>query len=172
MSAPVTTNWIRAIAPDSNQHAVRAATRACFQVQVMDVAGNVGAWSAPRCLVGPWDDAPLRASSTAWSHGTGPGYLRGTFSDTFAKGAGLTSGRPLTVKRLGVIARTCPTCGSLDLYVGATKVGSLSLVSRTLVTRRLLVLATFPVARIGVVRIVTAAANRYVRIDAVAISSV
>ena len=64
-------------------------TTYCFRARTRDVAGNLSAWSTPRCTTVPVDDASLRASAQ-WDRGPANGWLAGTYSSARAKGATLT----------------------------------------------------------------------------------
>ena len=66
-----------------------------------------------------------------------------------------------------MIATTCATCGSVDVYVGRSKVGTLSLVSRTTHARATVLLTRFKRHASGAVRLVVHAKGKLVRIDEV-----
>lgn len=111
----------------------------CWHVRARDKAGNVGPWSAERCSRTPYDDRALSASST-WARRTGSGYLFGTLTSTSISGARATSSASVSGTRVDLVVTRCPTCGSVDVYIGSTKVGRISTVgpqaSRVLVTLR------------------------------------
>jgi len=142
--------------------------RYCFSVTARDAVGNVSAWSAPRCTVVPFDDRSLTASS-GWTRGTASGWISGTFTSGSRNGATLTRSTSTGVRQVGVIATTCATCGSVAVYIGSTKVGTISLVSSTTVSRALKTLPRFTSKRTGTVRlVVTSSTGKLVKIDALA----
>jgi hypothetical protein len=143
--------------------------RYCFSVRGRDKAGNVSAWSGPRCTSVPYDDRALTAS-TGWTRATGAGWMSRTYTSTTRKGASQALSLTVRTRQVGVVAYTCTTCGTLAVYVGATKVGSLSLVSAT-ATKRLLVLPRFTAARTGVVKVVVTSTGKLVRLDGLAVTA-
>lgn len=98
----------------------------CFRVVATDGATN-SATSAARCTAVPLDDRSLSASR-GWRRISGAGYFLGTATRTTTRGAAL-SRAGLTLDRVGVVATTCPSCGTLAVYVGSRLVGRISLVS-------------------------------------------
>lgn len=143
--------------------------RTCFSVRGRDKAGNVSAWSGPRCAAVPTDDRALTAS-TGWTRATGAGWMSRTFTSTSRKGASQTLRGAVRVRQLGVVATTCPTCGRLTMYVGTAKVGTISLQSAG-TAKRLLLLPRFTAARTGVVRLVVATRGKPVKLDALAVTA-
>ncbi|MDQ2755838.1 MAG: hypothetical protein M3Y71_04650, partial [Actinomycetota bacterium] len=142
---------------------VPAGSTACFSVRARDRAGNVGGYSPERCTSSVLDDRSLRSTGT---RGTGAGYLYGTWTTARGSAQQLVSATVVT-RQIGLYVTGCPTCGSVDVYIGATRVGRLSTTSSTTVLRRVLWLPAFA-ARSGVLtlRPVTSAP---VIIDGVAI---
>jgi hypothetical protein len=146
--------------------------RYCFSVRARDLVGNMSAWTAPTaktCTILPVDDTAL-VTSTGWTRGsgTGPGWFRSTSTTALLSGIQLRRDN-LGTYQVGVIATACPTCGALTVYVGATKVGTLSLVSPTLVKRKLVLLPRFSTKRSGTIRlVVTSPVGRLVKVDALA----
>lgn len=142
----------------------RLATRYCFSVQARDNAGNVGSWSPSACISTPVDDRSL-AGRTGWVRTTGAGWLGSTLTSSTRRGATLSTTRSITTHQVGVIAYRCPRCGSVAVYVGATKVGTLAL-ARSTSGRALLLLPRSSRARTGAIRLVVTTSGRPVRIDA------
>lgn len=137
----------------------------CLSVRARDAAGNVGAWSADRCTVAAVDDAAL-AASTGWVRGRSSAYLSGTYSATRRAGAAL-SRTLVRGRQIGVVATTCPTCGSVDIYHGGVRLGSVSLVSSRATYRKVLWLRA-GVTRYGTV-VVKSTSSRSVVIDGIAV---
>lgn len=137
----------------------------CFQVRAVDKAGNVGSWTASRCIVVPYDDRSFTASS-GWARGTAAGFIAGTRTSTGLALQTLTS-TSTRVVQVGVVATKCATCGSMQVFVGTTLVGTINLAA-TSTSRALVTLPRFTAAKIGVVKLVTTS-NKPVTIDAIAI---
>ena len=73
-------------------------------------------------------------------------------------------------RQVFVLATTCSSCGSLAVYVGSTKVGTLSLKSSS--TRNKVMLSTVPTtARTGTLKLVSTTSGKPVYVDAFAIRS-
>jgi hypothetical protein len=139
--------------------------RYCYEVQSVDTALNPSGWSAPSCINMPTDDRSFTASK-GWVRGKARGWLASTYSRTNGKRASLTGVRNVSVTQVGIIATTCKTCGSVYIYVGSTRVGSISLYSAKTVARRVILLKPF-VARAGAIKIVVTSRLKSVQIDGV-----
>jgi hypothetical protein len=113
----------------------------------------------------PSDDRSFTASK-GWARGKARGWLASTYSRTTGKGVSLTGARNLSVTQVGIIATACKTCGSVSVYVGSTRVGSISLYSAKTVARRLFLLKPFA-PRAGAIKIVVTSRKKTVSIDAV-----
>ena len=116
------------------------------------------------CLAMPVDDRGLTASK-GWVRGKATGWLGSTYSRTTGRGADLTGVRTTTTQ-VGVIATVCKTCGSVAVYLGGTRVGTISLYSTRTVARRTVVLKPFA-ARTGVLRFVVTTTGKTVSLDAI-----
>jgi hypothetical protein len=137
----------------------------CFSVRARDVAGNVGAWSAERCNTVALDDRALSATGR-WLRGLNSGYAFGTYSTATSAGASL-SRSGVQARRLVLVAATCPTCGSVDVYHGGVRIGRVSLYSARTAYRQLRWLPIEAVTRTGTVVLRTVDA-RPVYLDGVA----
>jgi hypothetical protein len=140
-------------------------TTYCFRAVAKDKAGNTGLPSSQTCTARLVDD-PALAHSTGWRTLRSTAYDGGSASKTARKGKSLALGS-FHGRRLALRAITCPTCGSVNVYVGTTLVKRVSLVSTTKRT----VLITIPLASAmtGKVRIVTRSA-RTVIVDGLGVS--
>jgi len=143
-------------------------TRYCFSARARDAVGNLSAWTAERCEVVPYDDATLSAAGS-WTRSKVSGWLAGTSSTTTVKGASLTTGT-LYARQVGVLALTCPTCGSVSLLLAGKAVGTLSLATSSGSVRRLLLLPRFSTTRSGILRLVVSSNGKTVRVDGLAIT--
>ena len=131
--------------------AATAGYQYCISVRARDVAGNVGSWSAERCTVVALDDRSL-AAGKGWSRGTSAAYVYTTYSRTTTGKASLTR-TGVSARRVGLVVTTCSTCGSLDVWVGGTYAGRVSLVSSTWRTRQVKWLPAFASTKTGTLTI-------------------
>jgi hypothetical protein len=134
----------------------------CFSVRSRDRAGNISAWTTQRCAAIPLDDRSLTAG-TGWSRRTGSAYYAGTYTVATRAAIALTR-TGVRARRVALVATTCATCGTVDLYLGSTRIERVSLRSTT--TRRKVVLGglTFTRLRQGTLTIRTISTGR-VEID-------
>ena len=168
------TGWTRPAAWQGLTTTSRAASlpyggTVCFAVRAHDRAGNVGAWSAHRCVTRHVDERTAFQRGT-WDYVYSPALLGYDGLRSTQQGAALSS-RLTTVRRVGVVASTCPTCGTVGVYVGGALVGKISLVSSQLAHRRLLVLPAFS-ARSGAVSVRVLTTGRPVLLDGLLLSRV
>ncbi len=144
--------------------------RYCFSVNTTDRAGNQSGWSTAKCTTLAVDDRSF-TSAGVWAKAAKTGWFASTGSTTTAAGASLTSVGAKTVKQVGVIATTCAACGSVDVFVGATKIGRISLVSATTVARAVVTLPRSAATKTGVVKLVSVTAGKSVAIDGVILNN-
>jgi hypothetical protein len=97
------------------------------------------------------------------------GWLGSTGSTATIKGSSLTTTKARLVTSLSLVAWTCPTCGSVDVYVGAAKVGAVSL-AKPGAAKRSLLGAIRLTPRSGTVKIVVTSVGKRVSVDGIAIS--
>lgn len=139
----------------------------CFSVRAVDKAGNASDWSASRCTAVALDDRAL-AASAGWHRGTGRAYFAHTITTTTRRGAKLTRTH-VSLDRVGVVATTCPTCGQVALYVGATRIGTLNLHAAGTHHKVIELLPVFDL-RSGTVSVQVLSTRRSVQIDGLVIS--
>lgn len=140
----------------------------CVRVRAHGVFGNVGGWSAPRCLGRALDDRAMTAGA-GWTRGTASGYYNRTWSSSKTYRAALTR-TGTTVTRVGVVATTCATCGSVALYVGNTHVGTISLYSAHTRLQQLLTVKQFGYRAKATVTLRVATSGKLVQIDGLVLS--
>ena len=146
--------------------------RICVQVQAKDDAGNVTAWTGERCTDIALDEVYFLPRGGFRESGYAAGYSGNDYAATSTRGASLTADRISYVKRVAVEGRTCPTCGSVAVYVGSTRIGSVNFASTTTTSRKVVALRALPARLHGAARlVVTSASGRPVRIDAIMISA-
>ncbi|MDP2773472.1 MAG: DPP IV N-terminal domain-containing protein [Nocardioides sp.] len=135
----------------------------CYSARATDASGRTGPWGTQRCTIAPLDQTAMQRSS-GWKTRNGLGYFDGSTWWTKTRNATLTR-TGARLKRLGVLATTCPTCGKIDLFVGSTKVGRINLARGTrTVNRKPILLPAFGL-RSGAVRVKVVTKGRLVRID-------
>jgi hypothetical protein len=164
------TPWTVLSRPVSTQLAAPAmapGTTLCFGVRSRDRAGNTSAWSATRCIARPVDDTSLTRTS-GWTSTRRWDAFGGELLRTLAQGAQVTSA-PAAVRRIGVVATTCVTCGQVGLYVGGQYVGTVSLVSWTTRHTQVLLLPPFAV-RSGAVSLRVLSSGAPVEVDGLVLS--
>ena len=81
-----------------------------------------------------------------------------------------TSNSSATVRQIGIVAWRCRTCGTVDLYIGTSKVGTLNLYKAGTATRGLLTLTRFKSNKTGKVSVRVTTSGKLVKIDALALS--
>ena len=141
----------------------------CFSVRGRDRLGNVSAWTAEHCIAKVLDDRSLTLGSSAWTRTGATVFYGATVTTTRTAGVNLTRAG-VRARQVFVLATTCSSCGSLAVYVGSTKVGTLSLKSSS--TRNKVMLSTVPTtARTGTLKLVSTTSGKPVYVDAFAIRS-
>ena len=136
----------------------------CVSVRARDRVGNLSAWSAEQCTAAPLDDRALARATSGWASATSSTALSGTLTRTSVAGSRLAR-TSAHARRLAVVATTCPSCGAVDVLVGATRIGSLSLVSSTTRPRQVLMLPLQAGVRSGTVTLRSTRSGRPVIVD-------
>jgi hypothetical protein len=139
----------------------------CFSARARDKAGNVSAWSAPKCSAVALDDRSLVA---------GTGWARTSSSDFYRSTATVTTRSDVTLTRTAVqangiylVATRCPTCGTVGVYWNGALIKKVSLYSSTTTRRSVIGITTFTSVRTGTLTIRTLTSNKTVQIDGVAL---
>jgi hypothetical protein len=125
----------------------------CYQVRSRDKVGNLGTWSAERCVVSVLDDRALTVS-TGVVRGTSSAYTYGTYSRAAALRKTF-SRTGVQARRLAVVVTTCPTCGSIDVTHAGVYLGRISLTSTTTAAKQVRWLPLQSVTRTGTVTLRT-----------------
>jgi len=148
--------------------------RVCVSLQARDMAFNVRTTGYERCFDVPYDSTGQTFDvSSRWTIASGSTWSGFAVASTTTKGQSILGSSKRYVREIGVVATTCPTCGALAVYVGATKIGTLSLVRSTTTTRALVTLPRLSQRRYGTVSfVVSSSSGRLVRVDSVAVSGV
>jgi Domain of unknown function (DUF1906) len=141
----------------------------CVSARARNWAGQVTDWGSKRCITRPLDDRSLSASS-GWKRGTGAksDFTAGTFTRTKQHGAKLRVSSA-QVRRVGIVATTCASCGEVAVFVGGTRVGIINLASASTEHKVLLMLPRFS-RRTADVVVKVRSSGLKVRIDGLAVS--
>jgi hypothetical protein len=139
----------------------------CFRIKATDGAGNTG-YSNTRCFAVALDDRSAAASS-GWTRGTGSSYYKGTVTSTKKLGATLTRTGGVSIKHVGVVAKTCSSCGTVGLYIGSKYLGKINLASSATHYKVIKMLPAIS-ARSGTVTVKVLSSGKTVAIDGVVIS--
>jgi len=140
----------------------------CFSTRAHDVSGNASNWSSEKCTTLPLDERTL-ASTGSWTKSRPTGWVAKTALLTTGKGASLSTKTTVKVKRIGIIALKCATCGSVVVRVGmVTK--SVSLVSRSSAGVRTLITVTLSAKTSGKVSLIVTSTGKKVKVDGIALS--
>lgn len=161
-------NWRTGDAGLAASFAPAAGVSYCFSARAHDVAGYTGAWSAERCTTTPLDDRSLSRMG-GWTAGIGRAYYRQTSSRTTRAGA--TAVRTLvSARRIVLVASTCPTCGTVAVYLGSRLLRTISLASRTTASQRVFTVAAWATLHAGIVTVKVSTTGRTVIIDGLGVS--
>jgi uncharacterized delta-60 repeat protein len=139
----------------------------CFAVRARDWAGNVGAWSSPRCTGVPVDDRSLTASGSWAADGGRSDYLR---TLRVSDGKGDTLSARVAFRKLALLVRTCDGCGKVRVLLGGTSLGTFDLDARRTRHRVLVPVVSGTTLRSGVLRLRQVSNGHEVAIDGVAVN--
>jgi hypothetical protein len=142
----------------------------CYSVRAHNLAAQTGPWSASRCVTKPTDDRVMTASA-GWSRpALDSRFYSSTYSNSTTIGATLTLAN-VQASRLTLLATRCAACGSVGIYVGTARIGTVNLAAATTQRTALIPLAPFSY-RIGKVTLRVLSSGKLVQIDGIAISRV
>ncbi len=166
------TNWLLGTTATSGTLAGSQGTTYCFHVLARDRAGNGSLFSANRCGVVPVDDPKLAVASGTWTRSkTAKGFYRKTSTSSTARAAALESS-PVVAKQVALVARTCPTCGSVRVLWNGVVVKKISLQVTPGATKQIFKIPAFATTQSGAVRIEVTSAGKPVNIDGLEVSPV
>lgn len=158
--------WLTETAQTSGDHPLAPGFTYCFSARARDTDGIVSPWSAQRCTASPVDDRTL-ARSGPWTELAGGGFYRDTALRARQHGASLEV-TGAVVRRIALVARTCPSCGSVKVFWGTRLLREVDLDAA--LRRRTIRVAAFPKPRQGAVRVVVVSRAGSVVIDAIGLS--
>ena len=113
-----------------------------------------------------WTTAAMSATR-GWTRGTSTAYAYGTWSRAARSAVSLSRGS-VQGRRIVLVATTCPTCGSVDVYHAGIRLGRVSLYSAKTAYRQLRWLPLQSVTRTGTV-VVRTTSSKVVYVDGVAV---
>ena len=140
----------------------------CFEVRAHDRAGNLSAWSGPRCIGRALDDAVLRAAAGPWSRSRSSRFYASTYSSSSTLNAKLTLST-VAASRIGLLATVCSTCGVVRAYIGGRYVATISLRSARWHSHVFVLSRAFP-ARTGTLTLRVVTSRKLVRIDGIVLA--
>jgi hypothetical protein len=141
----------------------------CFSVRTRDTAGNSSPWSAARCTSVALDDRSLSASA-GWKRVRASGDYAGTHTLSTRPGATL-SRTGVQARRVAIVVTRCPSCGSIVVSLGSTRLGTVNLYAKTTQRKVVVWLPALPSVRSGTVTVrVTSRTGRAVRVDGLVVS--
>ena len=166
-SAVYPSTWQKTTATKATLSGAAPGYTYCFSARARDKAGNLSAWSAPRCSAVALDDRSLTVS-TGWSRVTSSVFYRATATVTSRSAVTLTR-TGVQTKRIYLVATRCSTCGTVGVYWNGTLIKKVSLYASTTTRRSVFGITTFTGVRSGTLTIRTLTRNRAVQIDGVAL---
>jgi hypothetical protein len=165
------TNWLIGTTATSGTFPGSPGNTYCFRALARDRAGNGGLFSPGRCGVVPVDDPKLAIVSGAWTRSTtANGFYRKTSTSTTAQNAALRSS-PVVAKQLALVARTCPTCGSVRVLWNGVVIKQISLQASPGAIKRVFKIPAFATQQSGTARIEVTSTGKPVNIDGLEVSA-
>lgn len=146
---------------------LRAGETSCVSVRATNRAGQTSGWSSDGCTARALDDRSLAASG-GWTRRRGPAFFGGSTLSTTTKGVSVTRAGA-RVRRVGVVATLCKTCGSLEVLVDGKRIGRLRLVAAVRHRHQVLMLPAFALGH-HTITVRTTTRSRLVQVDGVVLS--
>lgn len=162
-------SWRRTTATSASTPGLVQGRTYCFQVRARDRVGNLSSWSLSACVARPLDDPALTRSS-GWTRMASSAYFGGSALRSTTLNAQVKLDL-VKLRRVSLIATTCPTCGSVAVYVGGQLAGKISLVSSSTRHRQVL-LVPGAALRSGTVVVRVLTSGKPVLVDGLALSAV
>lgn len=140
----------------------------CTSFRARDLVGNTTDWVPGGCTSLVWDDSQLLQGAGRWSSNGASlrDYHAATWSLSTVRGSSLL-GPSVRAKRVAVLVTTCATCGSLDVYVGSTLMGTVSTRTNRIHHRVMVQLPIRATAAVGRLRLVVRSSGLPVIVDGV-----
>lgn len=139
----------------------------CLRVRGWDFAGNVGFFSPPSCEAIPLDERSMSATGS-WTDLSASSYYRGTAMSSTTAGSELTVGA--SYRNLAVVVTTCPGCGTLRVFRGATLLKEINLTSALRVHKKVIQVDSATTVQSGTIKLRQSSAGEAVIIEGLAVS--
>jgi hypothetical protein len=139
----------------------------CVSVRARNRAGQLSAWTGARCLSRALDDRRLTASA-GWTKTTSPRLYAGRALVTRQQGATLTKAGA-RIRRIGLVATTCRTCGVVLVRIDGKKVGKINLSAPVTRRRQVIMLAPFRREK-GTVTVTVRTSGSKIEVDGIVLS--
>jgi hypothetical protein len=167
LGAPAT--WLSTTAISGSLTAKPGETH-CLRVRGTDTAGNVSAWSVPRCATTAVDDKTLKQKKlkgkSVWKTvRKAKGSYSKTYTQTSKKGA--TLALRVKARRIGLLVSTGKGHGSVRVSLGKDTLGTFSLASAKGAQQVIIPVTVLKSARKGSLKITVTTNGKPVRIDGV-----
>jgi hypothetical protein len=155
------------VATSATYGGMRPGWQYCFEVRAHDRAGNVSAWSAPRCVGRALDDRAL-GTAGAWLRAKSSRYFTSTYTSTSTYNAKLTL-PAASASRIALLATVCSTCGEVRAYIGGRYVATINLKGSRWHRGVFVLSRPFP-ARKGALTLRVVTSHKLVRIDGIVLA--
>lgn len=130
----------------------------CWSARGVDTFNQWGAWSSERCFLAPLDDRKLTSSGFVRSSS----YSYKNWKSTARKTGATLKLANVRTRQVGLLVETCSTCGSMDVYVGSTRLGRVNTYASTSHTKVVLWLPRQSVERRGTLTLRSTSSKRVV----------
>jgi streptogramin lyase len=145
------TSWLTNTTATATTYAGGYGNTYCFRVRAQDGAGNLSAWSAPRCTAVPLKSSQL-SYSAGWARHTLSAVFGGVYVSTASHGAKATR-TGIRARHLYLIVSTCPTCGTVAVRWNGALLKTVNLHAATTRRKQVVDLAGFTGLRTGTLTI-------------------
>ena len=130
----------------------------CWSARAVDQFNQWGAWSSERCFLAPLDDRRL----TSRGFFRESSYTYKSWKSTARKTGATLKLANVRARQVGLLVQKCSTCGSLDVYVGSTRLGRVNTSAATSRTKVVVWLPRQKVERRGTLVIRSTSSKRVV----------
>jgi hypothetical protein len=162
------TAWQNATAATQAAFTTAPGSTYCFSVRARDTMALVSGYSAETCSAAPLDERSL-VKSGSWAAVASSVYYRSTGLKSTSTAAKLTRSG-VQAKRIAIVVTTCPACGSVKVYWGATLLKTVSLKSATTVNKKVISIVAWTTVKSGTLVLKPGTAGRQTLIDGVVVT--
>jgi hypothetical protein len=143
---------------------VAPGTTVCVKVRARDRAGNVSNYSAASCTSVALGERSLKAKG-AWTKVSKSSYYLGLAMTSSVPGAVLST--TANFRHLAVVVTTCPSCGSLEVFLGSKLLDKVNLASAKTMHRQIIAVHSSKTILSGTVRLVQDSKGKVVTVEGV-----